>query len=478
MRPKNKKCSITKPKGRKCFQTKLNQNDALKIEMKTAFICQEMEENGFPLDKEECQRQIDALQERIDWVNDAVLPFIPPHPKMKGAPVTKIFKMNGEYTKQVEDWRNGEDIDGEFCRIEWVPINLNSSTQVNRWLLKNGWKPKEWNFKKDSRGKEIKDSFGNKIKTSPKLTDESLDDLEELGQAGKLIAYRRKCSHKQNQLKGFLKNCRPDGTVPSVVNTLGAATRRMTHQKIANVPTDRKGQFWKNMRKVFWSGSKDWRVVGCDASQIQIRGLAHYAKIICNDDQMIKDLVAADRGEGSDVHTLNGERAGVSRNESKGIFYGYLFGAGVAKTAKQLGLSIKKTEAIRRKFDAAVPFVKRINEHLASFYRANGYITGLDGTRIYAESEHMLLVYLLQNFEAVFMKVALCYATDRIKKAGLRAKFVTMQHDEFQFIAHKDDADKVAKILEKSMVDAGKFVGSRCPVVGEAEIGMTWFSTH
>nr|BDD44077.1 hypothetical protein 1 [Gammaproteobacteria bacterium] len=59
-----------------------------------------------------------------------------------------------------------------------------------------------------------------------------------------------------------------------------------------------------------------------------------------------------------------------------------------------------------------------------------------------------------------------------------RAKFVTMQHDEFQFVAHKDDAKKVGKILEKSMIDAGKFVGSKCPVVGEAEIGMTWYDTH
>lgn len=464
----------------KTFTTKLTVNDALKLEIKTAQICREMAENGFPLDVEETNKQISQLQERIDWVDQAVLPFIPPKPKQKGVAVTKVFKMNGDYTKAVVDWF-GEDVDkvdGAFCRVEWEPINLASSVQVNKWLLANGWQPTEWNYQKDKRGKEIKDGFGNKIKTSPKLSLDSLDSLEELGVAGKLIAYRRKCAHKRSQLEGFLKNMRPDGTVPSKVNTLGAATRRMTHSIIANVPTPKKGQFWKPMRKVFYAGDPDWVCVGADASQIQIRGLAHYAKIICNDDQMIKDLVAADNGEGADVHTLNGQRAGVSRNESKGIFYGYLFGAGVPKTAKQLGLSIKKTEAIRKKFDAAVPFVKRINENLASFYRANGFITGLDGTRIYAESEHMLLVYLLQNFEAVFMKVALCYTYDRIKKAGLRAKFVTMQHDEFQFIAHKDDAKKVAAILEKSMVDAGKFVGSECPILGEAQIGQSWYDTH
>lgn len=468
-------------KSKRCFTTKLQPNDALKLELKIAQICEEMANNGFPLDVAECNRQIAALQERVDWVDKAVVGLIPPKPKQKGTTVTKLFKINGDYTKQVSDWiAEGDpvDVDGPFCRIEWEPINLGSHIQVNRWLLENGWQPTEWNYKKDSRGKEVKDAQGNKIKTGPKITEDSLESLEELGQAGRLIAYRRKCAHKRNQLQGFIRNLRSDGTVPSNVNTLGAATRRMTHSIIANVPTPKRGQFWKAMRKVFTAGDPDWVVVGADASQIQIRGLAHYAALVCNDWQMIEDLVAADNGDGDDIHTLNGQRAGVSRNESKSIFYGYLFGAGVPKTAKQLNKSIRETEQIRKKFDAAVPFVSKVVSHLVKYYRQHGYITGLDGTKIYAESEHMLLVYLLQNFEVVFMKVACCFIYDRIKKAGLRAKLVTWQHDEFQFIAHKDDAQVLAGILEQAMVDAGKFVGSLCPVVGEAQIGNSWYDTH
>lgn len=462
----------------KTFTTKLTVNDALKLELKVAKICYQMQENGFPLDVAECEKQIRELQERVDWVDHIIHPFIPPKPKIKGTEVTKIFKMNGAYTKQVLEWYPDGGVEGPFCRIEWEPINLDSSVQVNKWLLANGWEPTEWNYKKDKRGKDLKDQYGNKIKTSPKLSEDSFCSIEGLGQAGKLIAYRRKCTHKRNQLQGFLKAMRDDGCVPSMVNTLGAATRRMTHSKIVNVPTPKKGQFWKPMRKVFVAGDPDWVVVGADASQIQIRGLAHYAAVVCNDYQMINDLVAADNGEGDDIHTLNGKRSGTSRNESKGIFYGYLFGAGVPKTAKQLGKSVKETEAIRKKFDEAVPFVSKIVEHLISFYRRHGYITGIDGTRIYAESEHMLLVYLLQNFEAVFMKVALCYVDDRVKRKKLRAKFVTMQHDEFQFICHKDDAQELCSILEKAMVDAGKFIGSKCPVVGEAQVGNSWFETH
>lgn len=479
-------------KTKPTFTTKLKPNDALKVELKTASICYDMEQNGFPLDVEETNKQIGQLQERVDWVDKAVIALIPPKPVQYGTTVTKIFKMNGDYTKQVWDWINSPravnkevegwrntitDVDGEFCRVEYKPINLGSPVQVNKWLLDNGWVPTEWNYKKVN-GKDVKDQYGNKIKTSPKITEDSLDSLEALGPAGRMIAYRRKCAHKRNQLQGFLRNLRPDGCVPSKVNTLGAATRRMTHSIIANVPTPKEGQFWKPMRKVFYAGDPDWVVVGADASQIQIRGLVHYAAVVANDYSGIEAIERADRGEIKDYHTANGEAAGVSRNASKNIFYGYLFGAGIPKTASQLEVSVKEAQKIRAKFAKAVPYVDQIVEHLTMYYRIHGYITGLDGTKIYAESEHMLLVYLLQNFEAVFMKVALCYTMDRIKKQGLRAKFVTMQHDEFQFIAHKDDADKLAKILEKSMVDAGKFVGSKCPVLGEAKIGNSWYETH
>lgn len=467
-----------------CFTTKMTPSDGLKLELKVTEHCIQMEDNGFPLDVEECNKQITQLQERVDWVDKAVVHLIPPTPKQKGTVVEKLFKLNGSYTKQVTDWAEENDVpveyvDGPFCRIDFIPINLDSHVQVNKWLLDNGWIPTEWNYKKDKRGKEIKDSQGNKIKTSPKITDDSMESLEELGQAGRLIAYRRKVTHKRNQIQGFIRNMRSDGRVPSRVNPLGAETRRMTHSIIANVPApNKKGQFWKPMRKVFYSGDDQHVVVGADASQIQIRGLVHYAAVVAGDYSGIETMAEADSGRAKDFHDKNGETAGVTRQDSKGIFYGYLFGAGIPKTAKQLGKSVKATQAIRKKFDSAVPYVSKIVDHLVSFYRAHGYITGIDGGRIYVPSEHMLLVYLLQNFEAILMKVALCYAINDIKRYGWDAQLVTMQHDEFQFVCHKDNAKALAKSLERSIERAGVFIGSECPVKGEAVIGNNWYETH
>lgn len=440
-----------------------------------------MEENGFPLDIDECNKQIEELQERVDWVDKAILPLIPPKPKQSGTTVTKVFKLNGDYTKQINDWLaqigkqddRSYSIAGAFNRVEYHAINLDSPKQVNEWLLDNGWQPKTWNYKKDKSGKELKDFYGNKIKTTPKLTEKDYEDLKELGPAAALIVYRRQITHKRNQIKGFLRDVRPDGTVPSVVNTLGAATRRMTHSKIVNVPAPKEGALWKSMRKVFYAPD-GYVVVGADADQCQVRGLSHYM----NDMEFQNALLNGVKSEGTDLHSLNGRRAGVSRSHAKNVFYGYLFGAGANKTASQIGCSVQEAEAIRKKFESGLTALVDLLKALSDYWNKHGHIVGIDGTKIYVTSEHMLLVYLLQNFEAVLMKWAMVVAYYKIKEENLDAKFATMQHDELQLIVKQEDSIRVGEILEHSIAKAGEIIGSRCPISGESEIGRTWFHTH
>lgn len=452
--------------------------DALWLEQKVQDICIEMEENGFPLDQDECHKQIAQLQERIDWVDQAILPLIPARPRPSKTTITKVYKINGDYTKQVADWlgeipEHNIEVVGSFNRIEFIPINLDSSKQVNEWLLDNGWIPKTWNYKKDKSGKEIKDYYGNKIKTSPKLTEEDYEDLKELGAAAALIAYRRQITHKRNQIKGFLREVRPDGTVPSVVNTLGAATGRMTHSKIANVPAPKEGALWKTMRKVFYAPN-GYVVVGADADQCQVRALSHYM----NDQEFQDALLNGKKSEGTDLHSLNARRAGVSRSHAKNVFYGYLFGAGANKTASQIGCSVGDAEIIRKKFESGLSALVDLLTALRKYWNKHGYILGIDGRKVYVTSEHMLLVYLLQNFEAVLMKWAMVIAYDKIKEENLDARFATMQHDEFQLIVKEEHAQRVAEILEYSIEKAGTIIGSRCIIKGEAEIGNNWYETH
>jgi len=168
----------------------------------------------------------------------------------------------------------------------------------------------------------------------------------------------------------------------------------------------------------------------------------------------------------------------VSRSHAKNVFYGYLFGAGANKTASQIGCSVKEAEEIRGKFEQGLTALTNLLSSLRLYWKRHGYILGIDGRKIYVFSEHMLLVYLLQNYEAVLMKHFLVTAMTTITDCNLDAKLATMQHDEVQLIVKEDQATFVGKILEDSMEIAGTIIGSRCPIKGEAEYGKTWYDTH
>lgn len=466
----------------KLIDTEYNWNESIQLEQEIYSACLQMANNGFHLDVEEVNKQIDQLEERITWAESVLIPMIPAKPKRAyTAEVKKVFKINGQYTKSVLDWYNDTsslEIVGPFTRVEYQEINLNSSKQVREWLEKNGWKPDTWNYQKDKKGKDIRLPDGSKIKTTPKITDTSLEDSD-LGQAGKVYLYYRKCTHKRNTLRGLLRDIRDDGTVPSLVNTFGAATGRMTHRIIVNIPgnkaPEKKGDFvWRTMRKCF-SAPAGYKIVGCDADQCQIRGLAHYMQ----DAAFLEALLKGRKENGTDIHSVNAKLAGLNdRQHAKALFYGYLFGAGVAKTASQLGISKDEADKIRKRFERNLKGLKRLLDELKDFWKNNGYIVGLDGRKIYVTGEHMLLVYLLQCFEAVLMKRALMLALEEFNKRGLEAYLVTFQHDEFQFRVKEEHAEQVAKILRESIEKAGTYYNLNCPISGEAKIGNNWLETH
>lgn len=111
----------------------------------------------------------------------------------------------------------------------------------------------------------------------------------------------------------------------------------------------------------------------------------------------------------------------------------------------------------------------------------NGWVTGLDGRPIYIESEHQILVYVLQSDEAIMMSAAynlLCKRLAKKYKYVVDYGVVCFYHDEYTIECREEIAEDVARIAEKCIVDAGKFYNIGCPHAGEAEIGKDWWEIH
>jgi len=123
---------------------------------------------------------------------------------------------------------------------------------------------------------------------------------------------------------------------------------------------------------------------------------------------------------------------------------------------------------------------KRVNKWGKIEYY-HGWVTGLDGRPIYIESEHQILVYMLQSDEAIFMTAAYNLLWKRLSKKykyGIDFGVVCFYHDEYTIECRKEIAEDVARIAEKCIVDAGKFYKIACPHKGEAEIGYNWWDIH
>lgn len=467
------------------------------------------EQYGWLVDEEYIDKSISLLTHWIRKIDEAITPMLPlkliiEEQKVKGEYkyVSKPFKKNRHYTAQVLSWMDLADIPhdsgvvaGPFSRINYRIVNLNSNEETKDFLLSEGWQPETWNCKKDKKGKPEKDERGNLIKTSPKLHG---DDpfIGVSGKVGRLIAKRVQCRHRRSQLEGWKKLIRPDGRIPARVSGV-ATTGRMKHAGLVNVPGG-DAFFGKQMRRCF-TCQPGYVLVGCDSAGCQNRMLA--ARV--GDKFFTDTLIHGSKEDGTSIHHVNQrairEVAGleVSYHMAKTLNYAFMFGASDRKLASSYGSTdINIGAKIREALLSVAAGFEKLVENLTTEWRSNakrrvndwgklsyynGWVTGLDGRPIYIESEHQILVYMLQSDEAIFMSAAynlLCKRLAKKYKYGVDYGVVCFYHDEYTIECREEIAKDVARIAEKCIVDAGKFYNIQCPHAGEAEIGTDWWQIH
>lgn len=467
------------------------------------------EQYGWLVDRGYMDKSIRLLNHWIDRIDRTITPLLPlkliiEETKVKGEYkyVSKPFKRDRSYTQQVIRWMDDcglspseKPVVGPFSRISYRLVNLNSNEETKEYLLSQGWKPDKWNFKKDERGRPVKDSNGNPVKTSPKLSgDDPFVGIN--GGVGRLIARRVQCRHRRSQIEGWIALIRPDGRIPARVTGI-ATTGRMKHAGIVNVPGG-DAFFGAQMRRCF-TCAPGYVLVGCDSAGCQNRMLA--ARV--GDPSFTETLLNGKKDDGTSIHHINQKAilsvAGipVSYHMAKTLNYAFMFGASDKKLANTIGSSnISDGAKIRQALLSVAAGFERLVTSLTKEWRSNakkrtnswgkieyynGWVTGLDGRPIYIESEHQILVYVLQSDEAIMMSAAynlLCRRLAKKYKYGVDYGVVCFYHDEYTIECKEEIAKDVARIAERCIVDAGKFYKIACPHKGDASIGKNWWEIH
>jgi DNA polymerase I-like protein with 3'-5' exonuclease and polymerase domains len=379
-----------------------------------------------------------------------------------------------------------------FTPIELQEFNPGSRPQiVDRLTTIHDWVPTAFTEKKNAKvDDDILRELGKTIPVAEALA-EIFYLRKRLGQlADGEVAWIKKAVESS------------DGFIHGRIVCGGTITNRASHSSpnVAQVPKvkakkieglktilmGRAGDHGYECRKLF-TVPPGWVLMGADQQGIELRALAHfiaefdggeYAKIVLE----------------GDPHGLHQEMMELaSRDTAKTFLYAMLYGSGDENLGGIVDPSLigkphlasKLGAEMKRRLMTRIPaFGKLVKAVQAEAKR--GFVTGLDGRRLYVRSSHAALNTKLQGCGATLAKAWLAIFEELCEEAGLNhgwnGDFAILGwiHDEIQ-VAVRDDP-KTREIAERCIIQAALEAGNtfdfQLPVEVEVKFGANWAETH
>ena len=426
---------------------------SINLEHKVAEIIHQQEENGVLLDERKGFELFAELKEKVLTIETNVREVFQPLPTWVELNVLKNPKRKDgsnsmAYQKQLDRGAH-KDKDGDWGYIDYPEFNLGSRQQVSRYLQHFGWTPTEWTDK------------GSVIVNEKVLENVDLPEAQ-------MIAEYFLISKRVSMVKSWLEAVATDGRVHGRVNSCGAVTGRMTHSKpnLAQVPASY-SPYGKECREL-WTVPTGKKLVGCDASGLELRMLAHYM----DDKDYTEEIL------NGDIHTANQLAAGLqSRDSAKTFIYAFLYGAGDGKIGEIVGGRAKDGKKLKADFLANTPALGALRKRIDR-ESGKGWLRGLDGRRLTIRSAHSALNVLLQSAGAIVMKQALLLLDKYATMYKIEYKFILNVHDEIQAEVAEGQAKQFGQLAVDCMIRAGSDFNLRCPLDGEYKIGNNWSETH
>ena len=426
---------------------------SIDLEHQVASIIKDQEKTGFFFNTQKAMELLAELKTKQLEVEDEVHNTFKPK-LVDDKLVTPYVKKDGELSKR---GLTNEEYDRciktqnvePFMRQKLVDFNLGSRKQIGEYLIDFGWKPVKF------------------TPTGQPIVDEgTLKKIEHIREA-KLIADFLLYQKRIAQVTSWIDELKNDRVHGSVIPN-GTITGRMTHRNpnMAQVP-NAGSPYGKECRSC-WTVPQGYKLVGIDASSLELRMLAHYM----DDPDYIEEVI------NGDIHTTNQNLAGLkTRDQAKTFIYALVYGAGDAKIGSVAGGGIKKGKELKQTFFKNLPSLKDLKEKVQKASN-RGFLKGLDGRKIYVRSQHAALNTLLQGGGAIVMKKAMCILQELINLNTLDAKFVANIHDEWQIQVKESQADFVGRLGVQAIEKASEYFNMRCPLTGEYKIGDNWYETH
>lgn len=429
------------------LQSKNISEEAIKLEHQFAQIIFKQEQRGVYFDENRAIELTGKLLQRKTELEDELKCFFPAETKTE----TFIPKANN----RTRGYIKGQP----FTKYITVEFNPSSRQMIAERLIKKyNWKPTELS------------------PTGLPVINESVLEGMNFEEAPLLKEYflvTKTLGQLSDGNNAWLKLVDSDGAIHGYVDTIGAVTGRCTHNSpnLAQVPAVG-GFMGKECRELF-RAREGYKLVGCDASGLELRCLAHYM----NDEEYTHEIL------NGDIHTKNQQMAGLAtRAEAKRFIYAFNYGGGDALIGSIVGGDAKKGKAIKKKFLEGLPKLKKLIDGVQNKIKTRGFLLGVDKRVLKVREQYKGLNVLLQSAGAIVMKKALCILNDDIEAKGWKINediaFVLNVHDEYQAEVKPELVEEYKVMAVEAIRKAGEYFHFRCPLDGEAKVGESWYDTH
>ena len=421
--------------------------ESIKLEHQFAQIIFQQEQRGVYFDKDKAVELAGSLIQEKTRLEDELRQAFPPQ-ILRTKFIPKVNNKTRGYVK-------GQ----EFIKETVVEFNPSSRQMIaERLIEKYNWKPNQ-----------LTDTG------LPVINEEVLEglDFEEAPLLKEYFLVTKTLGQLADGKNAWLKLIESDGAIHGRVDTIGAVTGRCTHNapNLAQVPSAR-GFKGKECRSLF-RARDGYKLVGTDASGLELRCLAHYM----NDEDYTNEIL------NGDIHSKNQAAAGLpTRDNAKTFIYGFLYGAGDAKVGAIIGKGAKQGKEIKEKFLTSLPSLGRLSRAVKEKIRTRGYLKGIDGRTLKVREQYKGLNVLLQSCGAIVMKKALCILYEDCLAKGWKINedfaFVLNVHDEIQTEVKPEIVEEYKEMAVNAIRKAGEYFNTRCPLDGESKVGSNWCETH
>lgn len=359
----------------------------------------------------------------------------------------KLQKLSHEFGEKIKS------LTSEIYKLAGQEFNISSSQQLAEIL-----------FNKLGLHSTKKSKKTQALSTAVKV-------LEELAEEGSMIALKiiefRKFSKLKNTYSDGLQkelNSKTNRVHTHFSNTATFTGRlNSINPNLQNLPI--KTPEGRMIRQCFIA-DKNYSLISADYSQIELRIIAHIAKI--------ENLIKAFK-DNKDIHTITAcDVFNVSenqvddnlRNKAKAINFGIIYGISAFGLAKQLKITNSEADQYIKSY---LNSYRGIDDHMKNsikFAEENGYVCTISGRKIFIpdiasknpiirnEGKRKAINAPVQGSCADIINKAMINIYQKFTDNNLKSKMLLQIHDELVFEIANDEQEIAKKIISEEMEQA------------------------